>query len=63
MFQRDNAPVRKASSRKTWRVKVGVEELEGSAQSADLNPTQHRLNPRPPYPTSVSDLANAFVAE
>ncbi|MCI4392256.1 hypothetical protein PGIGA_G00143960, partial [Pangasianodon gigas] len=51
-------------------VKVGVEELECPAQSPDLNPTEHlwdelehRLNPRPPHPTSVPDLTNALVAE
>ncbi|XP_053098340.1 cyanocobalamin reductase / alkylcobalamin dealkylase isoform X2 [Pangasianodon hypophthalmus] len=52
----DDAPVHKASSMKTWCVKVGVEELECPAQSPDLNPTEHlwdelehRLNPRPPH--------------
>ncbi|MCJ8737964.1 hypothetical protein PDJAM_G00030120 [Pangasius djambal] len=52
----DDATVHKASSMKTWCVKVGVEELECPAQSPDLNPTEHlwdelehRLNPRPPH--------------
>ncbi|MCI4387006.1 hypothetical protein PGIGA_G00069260 [Pangasianodon gigas] len=66
LFQHDNAPVHKASSMKTWCVKVGVEELECPAQSPDLNPSEHlwdelehRLHPRPPrhpnisYPTSL----------
>ncbi|MCJ8743348.1 hypothetical protein PDJAM_G00093060 [Pangasius djambal] len=56
LFQHDDAPVHKASSMKTWCVKVGVEELEGPAQIPDLNPTEHlwdelehRLHPRPPH--------------
>ncbi|MCJ8734651.1 hypothetical protein PDJAM_G00237750 [Pangasius djambal] len=61
----------KASSMKTWCVKVGVEELECPAQSPDLNPTEHhwdelehRLHPRPPHiPTSAPDLTNALVVE
>ncbi|MCJ8748914.1 hypothetical protein PDJAM_G00170120 [Pangasius djambal] len=61
LFQHDDAPVHKASSMKTWCVKVGVEELECPAQSPDLNPTEHlcdelehRLNPRPPRHPNIS---------
>ncbi|MCI4381354.1 hypothetical protein PGIGA_G00250880 [Pangasianodon gigas] len=66
LFQHDNAPVHKASSMKTWCVKVGVEELECPAQSPDLNPTEHlwdELELETPYPPSVPDLTNALVAE
>ncbi|MCJ8746632.1 hypothetical protein PDJAM_G00144070 [Pangasius djambal] len=41
LFQHDDAPVHKASSMKTWCVKVGVEELECPSQIPDLNPTEH----------------------
>ncbi|MCJ8734572.1 hypothetical protein PDJAM_G00236930 [Pangasius djambal] len=54
LLQHDDAPVHKASSMKTWCVKVGVEELKCPAQSPDLNPTEHRLHPRPPRHPNIS---------
>ena len=38
LFQHDNAPVHKARSTQKWFVEIGVEELDWSAQSPDLNP-------------------------
>ncbi|XP_053531694.1 beta-sarcoglycan isoform X2 [Ictalurus punctatus] len=70
LFLHDDDLVHKASSMKTWCVKVGVEELECPAQSPDHNPTEHfwdelehRLHLRPPHTTSLYDLSNALVAE
>ena len=42
LFQHDNAPVHKARSIQKWFVEIGVEELDWSAQSPDLNPIEHR---------------------
>ncbi|MCJ8750102.1 hypothetical protein PDJAM_G00194860 [Pangasius djambal] len=64
LLQHDDAPVHKASSMKTWCVKVGVEELQCPAQSPDLNPTEHlwdELELETPYPTSAPDLTNALL--
>lgn len=41
MFQYDNAPAHKVSCIMTWLAKVGVEELECTAQTPDPNPTEH----------------------
>jgi hypothetical protein len=70
LFQHDNAPMHKARPIQKWFVKIGVEELDCSAQSPDLNPIkqlwdelEHRLRAKPNRPTSVPDLTNALVAE
>lgn len=49
---------------------VRVKELEWPAESPYLNHTEHlwdhsecRLHTRPPWPTSVPDLTNAYVAK
>lgn len=38
-----NTPAHAASSMKTWRFQVGVEELMSPVQNRDLNPTTHLL--------------------
>ena len=40
-FLHDCTPVHKARSIKTWMSEFGVEELDWSAQSPDLNPIEH----------------------
>ena len=57
LFQHDCPPVHKARSIKTWMREFGVEELDWSAQSPDLNPIEHlwdeleqRLQARPSCP-------------
>lgn len=72
-FQHDNAPVHDVRPIKTLCLMVGEEELEffsSPAQRLELKPSehlrdelQHPLCPRPPHPTSISDLTNAIVAE
>jgi hypothetical protein len=70
LFQHDNAPMHKLRSKNKLFVEIGVEELDGPAQSPDLNPIEHlrdelerRLRARPNHPTSVPDLTNALVAD
>ncbi|KAI2662490.1 Transposable element Tcb2 transposase [Labeo rohita] len=70
LFQHDCAPVHKARSIKTWMTESGVDELDWSAQSPDLNPIEHlwdelqrRLRARLSRPTSVCDLTNALLKE
>ena len=41
LFQNDNAPMHKVRSIQNWFVEIGVEELDWSAQSSDLNPIKH----------------------
>ena len=41
LFQHDNTPVHKAWSIQKWFVEIGVEELDWSAQSLDLNLMKH----------------------
>jgi hypothetical protein len=41
LFQHDNNSVYKARSIQKWFVEIGVEELDWSAQSPDLNPINH----------------------
>jgi uncharacterized membrane protein len=41
LFQHDNAPVHKGSTIQKWYVKIGVEEIDWTAQSPDLNPIEH----------------------
>jgi hypothetical protein len=52
-----------------WFVEIGVEELDWTAQSPDLNPIKHlldeldrRLPARPKRPTFVPGQTNALVA-
>ncbi len=61
-FQHDIAPVHKASSIKKWFSQSAVEEPDCSAQSPELNPTQHlwdeleqrlRAKPQHQWPTSL----------
>ena len=40
-FQHDNAPVHKVRSIQKWFGEIGVEELDWSAQSPNLNPIEH----------------------
>ena len=70
LFPHDNAPLHKARSIQKWFVEIGVEDLNWSAQSPDLNPTVHlwdelerRLPARPNPPTSVPHLPNGLEAE
>jgi hypothetical protein len=41
LLQHDNTPVHKARSIQKWFVEIGVEELDWSAQSPNLNPIEH----------------------
>ena len=41
LFQHENAPVHKARSIQKWFVEIGVEGLDWTAQSPDLNPIEH----------------------
>ena len=41
LFQHDNSPVHKARSIQKWFVEIGMEELDRSAQSPDLNYIEH----------------------
>ena len=69
LFQHDHAPMHKGRSIQKWFAEIGVEELDWSAQSPDLNPKhlwdelECLLQARPNHPTSVPDLTNALAAE
>ena len=41
LIQHDNAPAHKVRSIQKWFVEIGVEELDWSAQSPNLNAIQH----------------------
>ena len=41
LFEHDNAPMIKVRFTQKWFVEMGVEELDWSAQSPDLNPIEH----------------------
>ena len=60
-------PMHKVRSIQKWFVEIGVEELDWSAESHDLNHIEHiwdelerLLRARPNCPTSVPDLTNAL---
>ena len=40
LFQHGNAPMHKARSIQKWFVEIGVEKLDWSAHSPDLNPIE-----------------------
>ncbi len=65
LFQHDCTPVHKARSIKIWLDEFGVEELEWSAQSPDLNPNERhwdelkwRLRAKSSSPASVPDKSD-----
>lgn len=62
LFQHDEAPEHRVTSMKTpWIAKAGAEELDPTEQLGDQ--LELHLYPRPPHPTSGSDLTKAPVAE
>lgn len=70
LYEHDCVHVCKGSSIKTKLGKSGVEELEHSSQSHDLNLTEHlwdevehKLQARSSYQTSEPDLTNALLPE
>lgn len=63
-------PQYKSRSIKTWMSDFGVEELDWSAPSPDLNPTEHlwdelvwRPRARISHPTAVLDLTYVYLEE
>ena len=60
LFQHDNVPVHKARSIQTWFFEIGVEKLDWSAMSPDLNLIEYLWAN---HPTSVPYLTNDLVAE
>ncbi len=68
LFQHDCTSVHKARSKKTWLDEFGVEKLDWSTQSPDLNLIKHlwdelklRLRARLSHPKSIPDPTNAWA--